>query len=195
MGWPDIPSVTGDISDQRHLHEAVARFLRFSAAFKSWVPQIADPNQRRAFQRDRWYKQQGLDEIGWQDESPAQALDNLASVIDMALGWCASIDAYARRNADHRFALWNVGEPLVERIAFNRIDEDPRVAPALSDDQFKRIYNTIASKYSDSDEDMPNEARLAQYLTEFILEGQHEKMGRFIAALYHFSDVRPIDDN
>lgn len=195
VGWPDIPSVTENVSEQRYLQEAVARFLRFAAAFKYWKPQIADPNKRKGLQRDRWYKAQGLDQIGWQDDSPAQALDDLENLVDMALGWCAAIDAYARRDADNRFGLWNVGEPLVERIAFDRIDEDPRVTPALTDDQFRRVFNAIAMKYSDIDEDMPNEAKLADYLTEYALEGQHEKMGRFIAALYNFSDVRPIDDN
>lgn len=193
FGWPDIPPVTKDASDQRHLQEAVARFLRFAAAFKYWKPQIADPGLRKRLQRDRWYRAQGLDQIGWQDDSPAQALDDLERVIDMALGWCAAIDAYARRDADNRFALWNVGEPLVERIAFGRIDQDPQVTSALSDDGFKRVFNMIAAKYSDNDEDMPNEAKLADYLTEYQLDGQHEKMGRFIAALYNFSDVRPID--
>lgn len=193
--WPDIPSVTDDVSQQRHLQEAVARFLRFAAAFKYWKPQISDPSKRKRLQRDRFYKTQGLDQIGWQDDSPAQALDDLESLIDKALGWCAAINAYAQRDADNRFGLWNVGEPLVERIAFNRIDDDPKVTTALSDDQFRRVYNSIVMKYSDIDEDMPNEANLADYLTEYTLDGQHEKMGRFIAALYNFSDVRPIDGN
>jgi hypothetical protein len=194
MTWPDIPSVTENVSEQRYLQESVAQFLRFAAAFKYWAPQISDPARRKNLQRDRFYKVQELDQIGWQDDSPAQALDDLSSLLDMALGWCAAIDAYARRDADNRFGLWNVGEPLVERIAFDRIDEDPRIATVLSDDQFRRVYNSIAMKYSDVDEDMPNEAKLADYLTAYALEGQHEKMGRFIAALYNFSGVRPIDE-
>lgn len=194
VSWSDIPSVTKSASEQRFLQESMARFLRFAAAFKYWKPQISDPNKRKGLQRDPWYKTQGLDAIAWQDDSPAQALDDLENVVNMALGWCAAIDAYARADADNRFGLWNVGEPLVERIAFDKIDEDPRVTQALTDDQFKRTFNTIAMKYSDIDEDMPNEAKLADYLTKHTPKEQHEKMGRFIAALYKFSDVHPMDD-
>lgn len=192
IGWPDIPSVTGDDTEKKFLQEEVSCFLRFATAFKYWKSQISDPAKRRQLQKDPWYKALELNRLNWETESPAQALDNLEDIVDMALGWCAAIDAYSTKdNVLSRFGLWQVGEPLVKAIDFSTISEDPQVAKALSDEGFKRVFNSIAYKYSQQDGDLPTENALVDYLIRGPLEEKHEKMGLFIAALYGGSDVRP----
>lgn len=191
--WADIPSITSSDTDRRSLHEHISRFLRFAVAFKFWKPQIDDPAKRDAVRKMKWFKAQHLDAIDWKADSPSQALEDLEKVIDNALRWFASIDAYSGRDADHKFGLWRVGKPLVSEVDFKRMDADPTVSRELSYAEYEKLFNHVGQKYDDKDDDMPNPVDLADYLTDYELEMQHAKMGRFIAALYHFSDVRPIE--
>ena len=192
IDWPDFPSVTGDEAETGILHDHVARFLRFAVAFKFWKPQIDKPVKRNAVKNQAWFKTQQLDKIDWSSESPAHALDQLEVAIDNALGWFASIDAYSRRDAEQAFRLWNVGSPLVSKIDFSTLDEDPKVERGLAYDDYKRLFNSIVTKYNANDDEMPDMVELADNLTDYETEDQHKMMGRFIAALYHFSDVRSI---
>lgn len=192
ISWSDMPAITPNEEDRNALHEHVSRFLRFAAAFKFWKPQIGDPSRRRALQKDQWFKTQQLNQIDWQSDSPSQALDYLENVIDSTLSWFAAIDAYARRDADNDFRLWRVGQPIVAEVEFDRLDLDPRVATELTASGFERSFNSIAQKYAENDDAMPTHVDLADYLTEYEVEKDHQKMGRFIAALYNFSDIHPV---
>lgn len=194
VNWPDIPAI-GDEASSKALHRQVAQFLRFAVAFKFWKPQIEDESSRKSLKGDRWFKAQQLDLIDWVNNSPSSGLDQLESVLSNALGWCAAIEAYARRNPDHRFNLWQVGVPLVEQLDFAEPAKDPKVAKGLSEGAYKQLFSSIVHKYADEDGAMPDTAALADYLTDATVEGKHTNMGRFIAALYHFSDIRQIAVN
>ncbi|MBH5323305.1 tubulin-like doman-containing protein [Aurantiacibacter sediminis] len=193
IDWDDIPAISGNDEDRKRLHEIVSNFLRFAVAFKFWKPQIDDPSKRKEVRRDQWYKTQQLDRINWDENSPSQALNNFEDALDHAVGWCASIDAYSRRDADNSFELWRVGYPLVEEIDYRRLDLDPHVRPGLNYPEYEQLYTSVATKFDDEkDADMPNVVDLSDNLTQLEVEGDHKNMGRFIAALYEFSDIRPI---
>jgi len=186
--WSDIPSITENDGD-RNLHEMVSNFLRFAVAFKFWKPQIDDPRKRKELSRQRWFKTQQLDNVNWEEDSPSQALDDIETMINLALGWFASIDAYARRDSDNSFNLWRVGHPLVQEIAFDRLDLDPFVTSGLGSEEYRHLFDSVAAKFVEQDDDMPNVVSLADNLTDREVDGHHLKMGRFIAALYKFSQI------
>lgn len=193
VGWADIPAISDDEASRRALHRQVAQFLRFAVAFKFWKPQIDDEASRRAVRGDRWFKAQQLDQIDWNSSSPSTALDHLEAVLDNVLTWSATIDAYARRDPDHHFNLWQVGVPLlVDPVDFTEPNKDPKIVRELSGADYKQFFSSIVHKYADEDATVPDAAALADYLTTATVEGAHTNMGRFMAALYHFSDIRPI---
>lgn len=193
IGWPDIPVIVSNEAGRKSLHEHVARFLRFAVAFKFWKPQIDNPSKRNKLKKDAWFKTQQLDRIDWNSNSPSRALELLEIAIDNALGWFATIDAYCRRDADNDFQLWKIGAPLVSEVNFSRFDEEPHVAEELSYSAYERLFNSVVGKYNSNDDEMPDCVALADSLTSCEVEQDHEMMGRFISALYSFSDVRPIE--
>ncbi|MEL7686798.1 tubulin-like doman-containing protein [Citromicrobium bathyomarinum] len=196
FGWPDVPALTSGSGEmQRVLHEYVARFLRFAVAFKYWKPQIGNSQERREMKRsEEWYVAQGLDDVDWDEASPSQALNYMEASIDHALRWFAAMETYARHDQDVKFELWHIAKALVDPIDEKRPNKDPSVKDRLDDQDYRRSYESIAGKYAASDDSMSHIGELADNLTDYELTGQHELMGRFIAALYHFGDFDPEDE-
>ena len=196
VGWADIPAIGDDVDSRKALHRQFAQFLRFAVAFKFWKPQIDDEASRMKVRGDKWYKAQQLNQINWDSGSPSAALDSLEAVLDNVLSWSAAIEAYATRDPDHTFDLWRVRVPLLtEPVDYTTPHKDLKIVTGLSGADYNQLFSSIVHTYADEDAAMPDTATLADYLTNMTVEGAHIDMGRFIAALYHFSDIRPVAVN
>ena len=189
LGWSDIPAIGG--AGPRELHERFGQFLRFAAAFKFWKSYFDNDTTRKAVRKQAWYKAQGLDALDWQNDSAADALHKLDRVVDDFIGWAGSMEAYARKNPNFSFNLWNASG-MVRGIDFAQPNRDPVVAMQLSDQDYAQLFNSIAHKYSAADDAMPTDTDLADGLTEDSFAGDHKGMGAMIAALYTYSSVTEV---
>ncbi|MEO0642874.1 MAG: tubulin-like doman-containing protein [Pseudomonadota bacterium] len=195
LGWHDLPAIEAGNDDaaQRKMHEAVSQFLRFAVALKYWKTLFSTSKARDRYQGRPWYRRQELDDIDWETASPSTALEALQRSVDHALRWCRMIEAYATRDQESTFELWRIPGTLVSPVLFEQPNQDPAVSEELSGGDYQDAYEVVARKYMRNDDDMPDDAALAEYLTEWDLEQEHALMGRMVAALYHFSQVRHID--
>jgi hypothetical protein len=194
--WADIPARHDNEASRRDLHREMAQFLRFAVAFKYWIPQVANEENRKRNRGMGWYKAQQLDKIDWNVGSPSTALTRLGTVLDNVLGWSATIEAYARRNPEHRFDLWQVNaQPLCTPVDFAEPTKNPEIIRELSEADFRKFFSTIVQRYAEEDGAPPDTAGLLSELIEKTVQGPHNNMGRFVAALYHFCDIRPLASN
>ncbi len=189
LTWPDIPAM--GTNGSREFHEKFGQFLRFATAFKYWKAHLDDDSSRKAVRKQAWYKAQGLDQLDWQNNSPSENIARLDLVVDDFIRWCAAMEAYARKDANFTFNLWNV-MGMVKGVDFKRPNQDAEVAISLSDDDYAQFFESVVSKHGTSDDPMPDSAELADGLTEDSFEDEHDGMGSMIAALYTYSSVKEV---
>ena len=193
--WRDLPPIQQGEDDKarRALHESVSQFLRFAVAFKHWKSHFASSENRKRVASRGWYNRQGLPQVDWENASPSTALDNLERSIDHALRWFAMIQAYATRSQEAVFDLWRVSGVLDTPVLFDQPHRDPLIKDELTSREYSDLYVNVAQKYAQKkDADMPNTSTFADYLDGYEVENDHTSMARMIAALYSFSQVRPL---
>jgi hypothetical protein len=186
LGWEDLPSPN---LNRDAAYQKLGKMFRFATAWKHWAPILMEPRGMiaRAFNRDPWYRTQGIDKVSYANQPPGDAIRKLSEYLDELLHWAGSIQAYASANST-TFGLWKLNEVMDGPPRFATPLDLLTIKSQLNEDEFGAAFNSIVVKKPGSD-DLPSANSLATRLTDQPFPGGHSGLGRMVAALHAYSAV------
>ncbi len=183
--WADLPSPDPSRPDEPY--HRFGQMLRFATAWKHWGGVVGERRNKIAtfLQNDPWYKKQGLDSVDFNKAPPEAEIRKLNEYLDHFLTWTSSIQYYAKASG-LRFDLWNT-RGTVKHINEISPNKDFIVLRTdLREDEYPKAFDEILVKKATANQP-PGSSALTKSLNEEPFEGNHNGVGRVVAAIHAYS--------
>jgi hypothetical protein len=186
FNWDDLPSPSGDVNG---CYLKLGQAMRFAVVWKYWAKILSQPKTflDRTLYRDPWFVAQQVDGVDYVNGPPGRGIRHLDDYVNELLRWAASIQLYAEASG-LEFNLWNANALLVEPPDFSHPNNLVEIKPTLSDREYREALKSIVHAHAGS-ADPPSGNALLRDLNERRFHGDHQGLGRMVAALYAYCAV------